>query len=185
MTRKISGTNKKNVYKVTYNKSGIPKRIAEKWYNGDDQWQKMAITLKYAKNGYLKSSKTVYEDSTGWKGTNKNKCSVKQQKKLPKKITLYFYSSDDKKYLKNQVRKYNSKGLVTQYKFVPYEQTRTYKYTYKNGRITSVIMTEKYSDASYKYRYVFKYTKKKIGKVRYAKMINSLINDSETEMPWF
>ena len=96
------------------------------------------------------------------------------------------YRVDNGKRNKLNTAVFNKRGLITK-STDAFGDVEKYKYTMKNGRVRSVVYNSTYdSDMSNKVRYKFTYyTKKKISKSRYAKMINSLITSYENVFVWY
>ena len=185
-TTTYSGGGGKATAKFTYNKYGNPTKQTYK-YTTEGYWSKSTTNYKSTKYGYLKSKSSKFTYSDGGTGNYKMKNTVKQSKKLLKKLAMYSYIPSTKKYQKDGSFSYNSKGLLTKIKRADSGYTVTYKYAWKSGRVSSVVVTTKSPEGdTSKAKYTISYTNKKIGKVRYAKMIDSIVSSGEYELyPWY
>ena len=173
--------------KITYDKYGNPKKQTSKFVY-EDQCSKEATNYTRTKRGYLKKLTTTTTDLTDPVTTRKDsfKYQVKQRKNhLLRRVKVECYDSAIKEWMEDSTFTYNAKGLLVKERLASISQTNTYKYTWKKGRVTSMKVTIKYGDGSVeKQRYKFTYTKKKVGKIRYAKMINAIISNAEMH-PWY
>lgn len=179
--------------KITYDKYGNPKKQTST-FEYEDLCSKEVTNYTRTKRGYLKKLINTKTELSDPEITTKNsfKYKVKQRKNnLLKRVEGTSYDSDLKEWVKDSTFTYNAKGLLVKEKGASANQTMTYTYTWKKGRVTSVKITSKDDDGNvYKTKYKFTYTKKKVGKIRYAKMINAIINyydnNHHDEMyPWY
>lgn len=169
---------------ATYDKNGRLSRIVEKIPSGD-KYNTYTYTIKWTKKGYLKKRKAVakFTDNTTAKAYFKQ--TVKQRKSGLLKKSAGYESRDGKRWTKIESTAYNTKGLITKHKFISSytDEPDKFYYTYKNGRVSKVIVTGIDSDGvMYKVRFTFSYTNKKTGKIRYAKMINSILTYQDTDI---
>ena len=188
-------------YKMT--KKGLPKsakhysaigRVDDKWkynkkglktqtkYGNYFKKESRTNTYAYNKQGFVKKysyvSKEKYSSGTE---TYKGEYTYKyvMAKGLPKTMTSKRISNGVASTY-SYIVTYNKKGLITKVEYVNSEGAKSpeYKVSYKmkKGKVTSATVTSyydnKYNNSS---RYVFKYTKDKANKARYANMINSVV----------
>ena len=145
-----------------YNKNGLPSK--KSMIEGD---YKEIVTYKYKKNIMKQSIRWVYQkDEEGkWeRDTDVKKCRIKQRRGLPVEIRTG-----------SMIEKFDSKGLLIKRKGGgAIDNTKeTIKYRIKKGRVVSMTTTTQNAEGVWKYKYTFTYTKKKISKKRYVRMINS------------
>ena len=184
-TMKTEGDQPGTVRKWNYDKYGH----LTKYEFRDDEWSNV-VNVKYTKTGYLKtlseSSSSIDNGSDQWAA----KCSVSLKKGLPVKMNCYYQASDWGKactvsFYKKPTSK---KGLIYKKSYTESRDKKSFSYKMKNGRVRSVTVTVvNNAGEKSKERYTFYYTKKQAGKVRYATMINSLIDNgySGYEFRWF
>lgn len=182
--------------KITYDKYGNPKKQTST-FEYEDQCSKEVTNYTRTKRGYLKKLINTKTELSDPEITTKNsfKYKVKQRKNnLLKRVEGTSYDSDLKEWVKDSTFTYNAKGLLVKEKGASASLTITYTYTWKKGRVTSVKITSKDDDGYVdKTKYKFTYTKKKVGKIRYAKMINELVaydsNEDDSNnynlYPWY
>ena len=191
--------------KYTYKKGKRAKRV-EKWnYHGAGDTEKWTydkygnpktgyikdgsmtrnVKCSFSKSGYLRAEtfKEDYGDGQIYNDKYSFKTSLKNG--LPTKMTCRYYDNDSGKWVKSSAYRFNKKGLATKYKSASGADCRTFKYTYKKGRVAAATVTNTTDPNNVtKQRYKFTYTKKAVKKKRYAKMINHII-ESGDEFAWY
>ena len=170
--------------KITYDKYGNPKKLTSKFVY-EDLCSKEVTNYTRTKRGYLKKLINTKTELSDPEITTQDhfKYQVKQRKNnLLRRVEAECYDSTIKEWMKDSTFTYNAKGLLVKERRASASQTITYTYTWKKGRVTSVKITSKDDDGYVdKTKYKFTYTKKKVGKIRYAKMINELVaGDSDS-----
>ena len=174
----------------TYDKKGNPKKLVYSESDEDGRWENHTHAYTYTKKGwYLKKDNYTwrdhYMDEEDDDFTGKDKYTVKQNKYLLKSIISYRF--EDSIWEKNETMSFNKRGFISKCKNADGSDTTTYRYTMKKGRVTTVVETYKSNEDTSKYRYKITYTKKKkIGKIRYAKMINDIVTAGSYQLyPWY
>lgn len=188
MTVTYSDPDQKLTQTWKYDKYGNPKKSNRYSSYQDEWWINTETNYVYKKRGYLTKESSTWFDNYSDENdpdTGKWKYTVKQKKNLLKSFVAYSYNKNEKKWEKEKAYSFNSKGLVTKVTDYAVDTTMTFKYSWKKGRVTSVTRSVTDEDSSYKDRYKFSYTKKKTGKIRYAKMINQITCDAYTFYPWY
>ena len=181
-----------NTERWTYDKKGNPKKLNYSYSDEDGRWTGGTHVYTYTKKGwYLKTDghnwRDNYMDEESEDYTGKDKYTVKQKKYLLKSIVWYWYDDNDNAWKKYNSMSFNSRGLMSKSKRADGSETTTYKYTWKKGRVTTVVVNYKSTEESFRERFKISYTKKKTGKIRYAKMINEILTEgsSYSLYPWY
>ena len=165
------------VRKCTYDKYGHLTR-----YEFRDEQSTQIANLKYTKTGYMKNySEYVSDIENGSDSSEPIKCIISSKKGFPVKMDFYYQASDWEKecsitFCKKSASK---KGLIASKKQTLSKEKMSFSYKMKNGRVRSVTVTIiNNAGNKSKERYTFYYTKKQAGKVRYANMINNIVDYS-------
>ena len=172
-----------------YDKKG---RLVKNVFGGIFNKMKITRTYKYNKQGFVtKYDYTYRENQPGLSTyTMKDEFSYKYSmvKGLPKEmLTTYTETySDGTKETRKYKTAYNSKGLIESLGYLKDDGTyginKTVKYTYKNGKVTSAVISNKDYEGNDgdrpEQKIVFKYADGKAGKTRYINMINSFVSYS-------
>ena len=165
----------KNTYK--YNKKGFP---SEQKYTSRDGDYKSVQKFKYKKGLMTQRTYWDYEKNKAGKWVLDSKAvtkyRVKQKKGLPKRIES-IPAKGDGNY--TAIEQYNKKGLLVKKGYRENGKSYTawvYKYKMKKGRVVSVTRYDiedgkKIADS----KWTITYTKKKIAKDRYARMIDDIL----------
>ena len=166
----------------TYDRNGNPKQLKEYFSDTDGRWTNSTYKFTYSKKGwYLKKADSVSTNQDADEEAEPDKDSWKYQPSQKKYLLKSFVVNkvnDDGSLEIEESYKYNKMGCIKSVKDQVRGYTESYRYKTKNGRVTTVTVKciNEYGDVSYT-RYKFTYTKKKTGKIRYAKMINEMIRD--------
>lgn len=164
--------NRKFYVDTKYNKKGYP--ISRKYieiltsYKGAHIENHSESFTEYSK-GYPVYEKTILKGDKG--DTNEGyylyKYGNKFNKGLPSKITASYKEDDDLNgFKKSYVQYFYKNGLIKKC-----ESKDEHEYTYNNlGLVSKINTLDTYNS---RYRYIIKYTKKRIDRKRYLKMINN------------
>ena len=151
--------------KYYYSKQGYVKRI-KTYSTSKKKWETSKITYKYYKNGLAKKS-TTYNAFNH----KKERVTVYNAQGLPTKVTMYDFNGGKSK-----------ASTVTTYKY-----TMAANGLPKNCTMKRVFKKNK-KFAPYQSKVTFKYAKIVIGKGRFARMMNDVLDSSRIELAviqWF
>lgn len=175
--------------KCTYDKYGHPKKYVIRFADWFREGGSIEYTYSFTKKNDLKKKMTVEKNADGtieytfMEGPNifYTKYSLKKKNGLPSKLTYRNKRKGKKTWGTTYEIRYNKKGLKNR---EPGTSAMKFTYKYKNGRVSTVTVTTATSSGHrvIKDRYKFTYTKRKASKVRYAKMINSIVWQDYVDM---
>ena len=168
-------------------KGRLTKRVYKKSFISSE---KRTYTFKYNKQGF--ATQYAYNEVYKYPGekaetyNSKYRYTYTMKSGLPKQMESRYIYSDGTADTGKYVVKYNSKGLAThvQYHYSDgsvSDSSRTIKYTIKKGKVTQAVVTYMYAGkVDSKEKYTFSYTSEKVGKARYANMINAIVLEGRT-----
>ena len=175
--------------KCTYDKYGHPKKYVIRFADWYRPGETIEYTYSFTKKNDLKKRTTVEKNADGSVSVNPlegtdifyTKYSVKKKNGLPTKMTYRNKRKGKKTWGSINEIRFNKKGLKNR---EPGTSALKFMYKYKNGRVYTVTVKTATS-AGHRVindRYKFTYTKKPVSKVRYAKMINSIVWQDYVDM---